>query len=258
MHPLCRCLPGERAEDIDLMEGRYRERHYRRTVSPGPLVPFTVTYRESDLFVLSRPGLPREALEALKEAWGIIEKYGLSHPPFLTSLEPLATDWQAHPLVTEMMEGARAAGVGPMAAVAGAVAEYVGKALLCLSTEVIVENGGDIFISSTRARAVRIFTDNTCFGDKVVIEVDSFPAGLCTSSGVIGPSLSFGRADAASVLSPSAALADAAATALGNLVKTEDDVEEAIEKAKTIEGVKGIVVIIGRKIGLWGDLRLAK
>ena len=122
-------------------------------------------------------------------------------------------------------------GVGPMAAVAGAMAELIGKKLLDYSPEVIVENGGDIFMKISRRRRIGIFAGNSPFTDKLALELEpeETPLGICTSSGTVGPSLSLGTTDATIVASTSAALADAAATAVGNLVKTADDLQGALD-----------------------------
>jgi len=147
-----------------------------------------------------------------------------------------------------------------MAAVAGAMAESVGKDLLANSAEVIVENGGDIFIHSARELKVGIFAGKSPLSFRVGLKIPgaNHGWGVCTSSGTVGPSLSFGRADAACVLAPSAALADAAATAIGNLVSSSADLPQGLEKAQTIPGLTGVVIIIGDKLGAWGDVELTE
>ena len=147
-----------------------------------------------------------------------------------------------------------------MAAVAGAMAELVGKKLLDFSPEVIVENGGDIFMKISKRRRIGIFAGNSPFTDKLALEIDpgETPLGICTSSGTVGPSLSLGSTDATIVTSRSAALADAAATAVGNLVKMADDVQGALDYGKGIKGVRGIVIIVGDKMGAWGEIKLVK
>ncbi|MGV8119103.1 MAG: UPF0280 family protein [Candidatus Xenobiia bacterium LiM19] len=232
----------------------YRERTYRRHVFSSGFEACEVKEGESDLFI--RTGLPlrEEALKALREARVHIESYGTEHRHFLSSLSPLPFDTTASPLVQDMLSASRKAGVGPMAAVAGAVAQHVGFHLLQFTREVIVENGGDIFIASPSAQTIQILTDNAHFGTRLRLRLspDIMPCGICTSSGRIGPSLSFGNADAVTVISPSASLADAAATALGNMVKKEADITPALEHAQHIEGVTGVVVVIGGKMGAWG------
>jgi ApbE superfamily uncharacterized protein (UPF0280 family) len=159
-----------------------------------------------------------------------------------------------------MAQAARLANVGPMAAVAGAVAEMVGERLLQWSSEVIVENGGDIFLMIRGMRKIGIYAGESAFTGKLAIEVEpgQTPLGVCTSSGKVGPSLSLGMADAAVVLAPSAALADAAATAIGNRVRSAEDIEAALDFGQSIKGVTGIIIITGDRMGARGDVRLAE
>jgi len=160
--------------------------------------------------------------------------------------------------VIEMVRAANSAGVGPMAAVAGVVAEKVGHFLLEEAEEVIVENGGDLFLKVNEPVSVGVFAGASSLSGRLALQIDpgQTPLGVCTSSGTVGPSFSFGRADAAVALSPSAALADAAATALGNRVRSEEDLEQAIAYASQVEGLTGALLIIGDKIAAWGNLTL--
>ncbi len=155
-----------------------------------------------------------------------------------------------------MVQAANLCGVGPMAAVAGAIAEFVGRELLNYSSEVIVENGGDIFIKSNKERMVSIFAGESPLSQKIIlkIEVQKNFIGICTSSGTVGPSLSFGEADAVTVISDSVLLADAAATALGNIIKSEEDIRKGLIYAQKIKGIKGVVIIKEDKMGLWGEI----
>jgi ApbE superfamily uncharacterized protein (UPF0280 family) len=145
-----------------------------------------------------------------------------------------------------------------MAAVAGAMAEFVSRDLLKLSKQVITENGGDIYLATSRERMIGIYAGTSRLSLKlgIVIPPEDSPMGVCTSSGTVGPSLSFGKADAVCILSKSAALADASATAVGNVVREKKDIEKGLEKAKEIEGVLGTLIIIGERMGAWGHLRL--
>jgi uncharacterized protein len=240
------------------MNDSFEERTYRAMVTRDDLVPFRVVERESDLFIMASRDLSGEAREALRDARKMLERYIEGNPAFLASLSPLPPDLRAPPMIQEMISAGITAGVGPMAAVAGAVAEFVARRLLDRCDEAIVENGGDIFLASRRDRYVRIFTTNPSFGDRVRLRIskESFPLSVCTSSGIIGPSLSFGLADAATVISSSGSIADAAATALGNMVKSEAHIAESLETVKNFEGVKGILVIIKDRAGIWGDVEL--
>jgi hypothetical protein len=145
-----------------------------------------------------------------------------------------------------------------MAAVAGVIAECVGRELLSFSPEVIVENGGDLFLKILKTRLVGVYAGRSSFTGRIALEIkpEETPLGVCTSSGTVGHSLSLGNADAVIVLSPSCALADAAATAIGNLVKGADGISLGIEFAQGLEGLKGVVIIKDDKIGLWGRVRI--
>ena len=238
----------------------YQPRTYRNESKDGGLVSFTVAVKETDLYIRAVRDLTPEAQAAIHEVRSPLEEYIREHPLFLHSLAPVAVESGAAEIVRVMAEAARLANVGPMAAVAGAVAELVGRKLLAFSPEVIVENGGDIFLKVNSKRQIGIYAGKSTFTGKLAIEVEpgQTPLGVCTSSGTVGPSLSLGLADAAVVLAPSAALADAAATAVGNLVKSEQDIDAAIEHGKQISGITGIVVIVGGNMGAWGDIKLVK
>jgi ApbE superfamily uncharacterized protein (UPF0280 family) len=160
-----------------------------------------------------------------------------------------------------MAKAAEKANVGPMAAVAGAFAEFVGLDLLKYSPEVIVENGGDIFLKSTKSRLVGVYAgEDSPLTGRVALKIEPLdtPLGVCTSSGTVGHSLSFGKADAVVVLSHSTALADAAATAIGNIVKAETDVQKALDFARSVKGLVGAAVIINDKMGVWGKINLIR
>jgi ApbE superfamily uncharacterized protein (UPF0280 family) len=107
---------------------------------------------------------------------------------------------------------------------------------------------------------VGIYAGSSPLSLKVGIRIapEDSPLGICTSSGTVGPSLSFGKADAVCILSASAALADAAATAVGNLVREEKDMESGLERAKSIEGVLGCLLILADRMGVWGNVKVAR
>ena len=232
-----------------------KERSYRRRVSPRGLVPFEVRAKETDLWILAIQDLSQEALEEVLRLRHQLEGYIEGHPAFLNSYSPLPDDPMAPPVVRQMLAAALKTGVGPMAAVAGAIAEGVGSRLLQRSPEVVVENGGDVFIKALRTLRVAIYAGDSPLSMKIGLEIvpERTPLGVCTSSATIGHSESFGRADAVCVVARSCALADAAATALGNRVKGEEDLQEALEAARGIEGVEAVVIVLGEKLALWGD-----
>ncbi|MFA5162363.1 MAG: UPF0280 family protein [Elusimicrobiales bacterium] len=220
---------------------------------------FTVCCRDTDLWIAADPVLEPLARREVLARRAELEAYIARRRDFLTALAPLPDDETAPPIVREMMAAARLAGVGPMAAVAGAVAEAVGRRLLESADGVIVENGGDIFLKSGQPAVCEVFAGNSPFSGRLAYEADaSAGCGLCTSSGTVGHSLSFGKADAATILCAGAAEADAYATAVGNMIKNRDDIAAALAYVKTQPRIKGCAVIIGDAIGIYGDLRVVK
>ncbi|MBA7665498.1 hypothetical protein ES703_73569 [subsurface metagenome] len=238
----------------------YEPRTYRHWIKGGDLVPFNVVVKETDLYIRASTNLKRKALKLVVKYRDILERYIRRYPTFLTSRQPLPVDENAPHIVKAMSEAASRAGVGPMASVAGAIAEFVGTELLAFSPEIIVENGGDIYLKSLGKRLVGIYAGESPLTGKIGLEITGTdtPLGICTSSGTVGHSLSYGKADAVIVLSKSATLADAAATAIGNLIKQPADIPSGIELAKSIEGVLGVIIIKGDNTGLWGEVKICQ
>lgn len=233
-------------------------RFYRQWIRDEDLVSFELTVKQTDLYIRARRNLKDKTLDSVLKHRGSLESYIGRHPIFLTTLQPYQAEAGAPAIVKEMARVSQLAGVGPMAAVAGAIAEAVGRDLLAFTPEIIVENGGDIFLKISKKRMVGIYAGQSSFTKRIALEVlpRETPLGVCTSSGTVGHSLSLGSADAVIVLSPSTALADAAATALCNIIKAADDIPQAIEKAQSIEGLRGLVIIVGDKMGVWGKVRM--
>ncbi|MCX5857839.1 MAG: UPF0280 family protein [Deltaproteobacteria bacterium] len=237
---------------------QYLERTYRHNILKNYLISYQVTVRETDLFISSDIDLKQTALHAVHRHRAHLEAYIAGHPEFLSSLTPLKMDDLAPEIVREMLKVAHSAGVGPMAAVAGAMAQFVGRDLLSHTPNVIVENGGDIFLKCEDNIKIGIFAGESPLSNRLAIRVgpEEMPIGICTSSATVGPSLSLGRADAVCVRSSSAALADAAATAVGNRVKTKKDIKKALAFGSQIKDVLGILIILGDELGVWGEMEL--
>jgi len=236
----------------------YQPRTYRHWLKGNGLVSFNVVVKETDLYIRASRNLKGKAHKLVLKYRDTLEGYIERHPPFLTALTPLPADDDAPRIVSSMIESARKAQVGPMAAVAGAISEFVGTELAAFSPEVILENGGDIFLKSQGKRIIGIYAGKSPLSGKISLEIDErdTPLGICTSSGTVGHSLSYGKADAVVVLSKSATLADAAATAIGNRIKQPGDIPEGIELARNIEGLTGLLIIIDDKMGLWGEAKI--
>jgi len=238
----------------------YEQRIYRNLVKTDDLVKFEVVVMETDLLVRAESNLFNETRESVLKYRHQLETYITMNPEFQRTLIPLAEDPHAPELVREMIRVSQLVQVGPMAAVAGAMAEWVSKDLLKHSKEVIIENGGDIYLATARERTIGIYAGQSPLSLKIgiVIGPEESPLGVCTSSGTVGPSLSFGKADAVCILSKSAALADAAATAVGNIVQGKKDIELGLERGREIEGVLGVLIIAGEKMGVWGNIKLVR
>ncbi len=238
----------------------YEERTYRDLVKTDDLIKFEVIVKETDLLVRAERDLSQETRESILKYRHQLETYIAMNPDFQQSLVPLPEDPYAPEIVKEMFRTSQRAGVGPMATVAGAMADLVSRDLLNLSQEVIVENGGDIYLASSKERIVGIYAGDSPLSLKIgiLISPDDTPLGICTSSGTVGPSLSFGKANAVCILSKSSALADAAATAVGNVVKEKKDISLGLGRAREIEGVLGTLIIVEEKMGVWGKIRLTR
>ncbi len=238
----------------------YEKRTYRNVVKTDDLIPFEVIIKETDLLIRAERNLFHEARESVLRYRNQIETYIEMNPSFKESLVPIPDAFHLPKIINEMIKASGAAGVGPMASVAGAMAQSVSNDLLQFSKEVIVENGGDIYLATARERIIGLYAGSSPLSMRIgiLIEPGESPIGICTSSGTVGHSLSFGKADAVCVLSKSGALADAAATAIGNIVHKKSDIEKGLERAGEIEGVLGALIVVGEKMGVWGDIQLVR
>ena len=237
-----------------------KELVYRELIAPRNLFSFQVEIKESNLFVLASRKLPRETEEALVWCRKDIEQYIYRNPIFKTTFKPFPLEEGMPPIVRTMAEAGREAGVGPMAAVAGAIAEFVGKKLLNYCHQVIVENGGDIFMKVNKRRIVGIYAGDSLLSRRIALQIEpqDTPLGICCSAGTFGHSQSLGTADAVIILSPFTALADAVATAVGNLVGNEAGIQKGLEFVQKIPFIRGGVIIKGKKMGAWGRLKIVK
>lgn len=234
---------------------RYREQPARQTGE----VSFQVVVGETDLWVTAQKDLSREVSLLAAKLRGEIQAYTALDPNFRISFVPIEVLASAPEVVKRMATGARLAGVGPFAAVAGTIAQMIAEALKSESPEILVENGGDIYICGKVTRVVGLLPDVN--SEAIVglrIPGSDLPLAVCSSSSRIGHSLSFGQGDLATVLAPDAAFADAAATALCNMLRTAQDIPLVIEQAKawSRSGLKGVFAQCAGEVGLWGKFEL--
>jgi ApbE superfamily uncharacterized protein (UPF0280 family) len=206
------------------------ERSYRKRVKAKGLVSFQIAMKETDLWVSAERRLEAETRDLVLNKRQQLETYIHTHPDFLT----------------------------PMASVAGAIAQHVASGLLQWTEQVIVENGGDIFLKVNRPVTVSLLAGHSPLSGRIGIKIPTqqMPLGICSSSGTVGHSLSMGKADVVCILSSSAIMADGAATALGNRVKSRTDLKQIATWADQIKDIRGGLAIIGDKMATWGAIEL--
>jgi uncharacterized protein len=236
--------------------GKFQPRFYRSWISAKGLRRLDVSVKETDLTILSdKPVEKKFAEERIRFYRGQIEEYITRDPRFFSSLKPLVVELGAAAVVKKMAAAAKLAGVGPMAAVAGALAECLGRDILRRGAkEVIIENGGDIFLKLSRPCRAAIYSGKSKLWQGLAIQIKprKGPIGLCTSSATIGHSLSFGSAESVVILAKDAFLADAVATATCNRVQDKKSLSAALAFARSIKGVFGAVAVIKNNLASFG------
>jgi hypothetical protein len=203
----------------------------------------------------------QEALEAavssIKSHREKLEEYIIQFPVFKMALGPIELE-EGPEAARLMAEASRRAGVGPMAAVAGVLADLAVSDMLVTGAKVaVVENGGEAYLVSERPIDIAIQAGKTPLSRRVGFRLEEFPIGVATSSGLFSHALSFGEAEAVTIFGENAGIADAAATTVANVVKGEDEqktIEKAVELGISIEGVQGVFIIYRGHVGLGGKL----
>jgi hypothetical protein len=221
------------------------------------VIEYKLECGESRLNVICDIELREKALDRLIQLRGDIESYINRDPFFLTSYSPIEVKSDAPAIVREMAESSSNADVGPMASVAGAIAEDVGRFLLENGARhIVVENGGDIYLSIREAVTVGVHAGPSEWSNRIAFKLKpgDTPVGICTSSATVGHSISLGEADAVTVVADSTALADAAATAIGNRVKGQGGVDGALKFGRSIKDLRGFLVVKGERLAAWGRM----
>lgn len=243
----------------------YVERSYRQQMGDKKLFNFVVQFQETDLHITCDRDAQSIAMEQVIRLRNQIENYIYLHPGFHTSLIPLSSDPSSPKIIQDMLHGGRLADVGPMAAVAGAMAEHVGRELVRIGCgEVVVENGGDVYVHRSCDVQIGIYAGESPLSNRVgvLLRGDQLPMGVCTSSGKIGHSLSFGVADSVTVIAENTAVADATATRLGNEIGKNKagkrEIEHVLQIARTFPEISGTIVICGELMGAVGDVKLIR
>ena len=242
----------------DYGQGKNKFQVYRSAVKNNDYPGWLISYRHSDIYISSDIDIGSKITAYLEEVYRELETHIKKNPGFFKSLSPVAAKSYYPEIIKKMCEFSQKFNVGPMAAVAGAVNDYLAGHLLNRCSRLIIENGGDLFIKSVSDITVNLYLKNPSFNDSISILIKGrdTPCGICSSSGVFGHSYSMGRCDLATVIASSSAAADAAATAAANSVKNQDDIQPAIDYFRTFEDISGILLIKDEKIGMWGKFQL--
>lgn len=242
---------------------QYDHRYYRDWHTGIDLERFELRIEESDLLILCdsvTTPIKETAQRALRAARAEIKQKIQLAPEFGRSLTPLQAEHSDVQIVQQMSVAGQAWSVGPMAAVAGAIAETVAHAISPLSRTVIVENGGDVYaIAPSTVRFALYAGEASPFKNALTFEVNaSTGVAICTSSGKVGPSLSFGHADAAVAIHHQGSMADAAATALANRIRSPSDIDSVLGQIAAKNNLVGFIACMADRLGLWGEIALTK
>lgn len=217
-----------------------------------------ITFKHTDLWLKADGDLDRCRVEGyLRQVYDQIEGYAASEKSFLSSLHPVDVPETAPEVVRRMSRYAWSAGVGPMAGVAGAVADFIGEKLSEMYHRIMCNNGGDIFYKSPEKQRIFLSAPGSPFHGRVCMYVPPAPGkGVCTSSGIVGHSVNMGRAYAVTVLAENACLADVWATAVSNRVKTHEDLDRVLEWCSKTGGIEGVLILVDHYLGAWGGIEL--
>ena len=247
----------------------YRERSYRSRFSNDERRWFCVKFLESDLWIGVDNGSYHASMEAdtyamLVELRRTMDAYLLMDPGYKAALVPYEAGLEAPTILKDMSRVSHRTGIGPMSAVAGAVALRVDDFIKSKFNvkEVIVENGGDIYADANSDMDISVFAGQSPLSERVGLHIPAaaFPCGICTSSGTVGPSLSLGRADAVMIVCQDVLLADSYATAMANRIRTVNDLQPVIDQIRNIPAILGAIAIKDDRLALCGqyELRLFK
>ena len=247
----------------------YKDRNYRSRFAGDNRRWFSVKFLESDLWIGVDSGSYSQSMEAdtyalLVDLRRAMDAYLLMDPQYKAALQPYDAGMEAPDILKEMSRVSHKTGIGPMSAVAGAVALKVAEFLKSKYgvKEVIVENGGDIYADATADMDIAVFAGQSPLSEKVGLHIpaSAFPCGICTSSGTVGPSLSLGKADAMLIVCRDVLLADSYATAMANRIKTVNDLQPVIEQIQSIPDILAALAIKGDRLAVSGlyELRLFK
>ena len=243
----------------------YKERSYRSRFSGDERHWFCVKFLESDLWIGVDNGSYRASMEAdtyamLVDLRRTMDAYLLMDPGYKTALVPYEAGLEAPTILKDMSRVSHRTGIGPMSAVAGAVALRVADFIKSKFNvkEVIVENGGDIYADANSDMDISVFAGQSPLSERVGLHIpaSAFPCGICTSSGTVGPSLSLGRADAMMIICKDVLLADSYATAFANRIQTVNDLQPVINRIQNTSEILGALAIKSDQLAVCGQFEI--
>lgn len=243
----------------------FEPRTYRSQFNTERFTGFEISYLETDLWIgVDSSSFKNEIKELvfakIKSLRNKFDEYIKAEPFFRKSLKPFHPSDFAPSEAIEMAEAAEKAGIGPMSAVAGLFAREIGEEIIQNFSvkELVIENGGDIFVLLKKELVLSVFAGDSILSERIglVIPTNKCKLGICTSAGTVGPSLSYGKADAVVVVCEDILLADAYATAFGNKVKAPNDIEKVIKQSEKYPEILSLLIICEDQIGIRGDYEM--
>jgi len=243
----------------------YKDRTYRKLFADSSLRSFSVSYKETDLWIGTDAGsysvsMKDYALDIVSQLRNEMDAYLEKDPAYLSALVPYHP-MPVAPMIFHFMSKASAqTGIGPMSTVAGAFDRLVADALCqrygC--RDIVVENGGDIYANVSHDLDISVFAGQSPLSERVGIHIPAgtFPLGICTSSGTVGPSLSLGKADAMMIVCRDVLLADSYATAMANRIQTVDDLQTVIDLCQSVPEILGALAVKDDRMAICGEFEL--
>jgi len=228
------------------------DKFYRNFINLEDFYKIEINYKFTDILILSDKKLDEpKILKEIKKIYEKIEYYSIKRPLFLSSLFPISPD---NSYFKEIFIYSNKTKIGPLAGIAGFFAKKISEFIIkeYSPKNLIIENGGDIFLKKEEESKILIYAGNSPLSMKIGIKLPKGEYGIATSSKTVGHSISFGNADAITVITKDPLISDFYATYFGNMIKTDEDYKKVFKISKKLKEIKGLVIIFKNKIGIYG------